>query len=171
MSDDGEIRIDAGGEVLLAPGGERAVAEACCCPCPPCAECSGTQNPVVVTVTGACAIASGIYTYIDFWDAENVCGWSWQGPASNEGPYSWLLLLIYCKVSGTFCVALENGGYPFLSLTRWGGGCPCSGEVQWKGFPGLELACIGGHLVGEAHWTAAGTYTACDGCEVAVTWA
>jgi hypothetical protein len=153
------------GKLLVSDEAKVAASEKCCCG-DVCRDCSGTQNPVVVTAIGACAGASGTYTQTDWWDGPNYCWWHW------EGPDGWGLDLIYCKASRTFCIDLDQAGQqPFRSFTYNGGGCPCASGPHYRGFPGLALHCVSGKLVGQAQWIAAGTGTPCDGGQATVTWA
>ena len=129
------------GKILFVDGAI-AFHEDCCCGGEPCTDCAGTQPSATVTLNGGCGgacDAAGVYTYVDFEDLVNICGWKWE-----KG--DWELFAIYDKNSESWELVVAD-----LSNT-------------FQGSLGEPLSCVSGEITGTASAPDVVGSGDCDSC-------
>ena len=135
---DGEVKI-WDGKVLIGPAGQVATADECCCPpsTQPCVDCNGDDWPqpdAVISATGPCLDASGVYTFLSFemiGSPPYYAGCVWQWTMETEAG-TWTLEVGFLYGSPGWAVGLlrrsDNPGGTYFA---------------WQESPQMSIFCSG----------------------------
>jgi len=142
-------RVKTWGGKILRDTGAVATADACCCE--PCTNCGNPQPDALVTIAGGCnplcLDAQGVYVFNNFTDFPAHCLWEWLLDASGTCGGWYILQVVYCKATSTWCANIVPGG-PGVCLATFGrtiNNCAC--QANMTDITG-SVACSGGFLVG-----------------------